>query len=76
MILNHKRRLENFIIQMNEKPVRIEEIDRRHKFRDEVPEKFLGGACFKFADFRYKTEKERIEENVEKNKELGYAFVS
>ena len=46
---------------MNEKPVRIEEIDRRHKFRDEVPEKFLGGACFKFADFRYKTEKERIE---------------
>lgn len=72
MLKNYWKRVENFMIQMVENPIKqnekkLESIND-HKFRDEHPNKFLGNALLVIKGF--KDEKERIKESIQNFKRL------
>ena len=72
MLKNYWKRVENFMIQMVENPVKQNEKKlasiHDHKFRDEDPKKFLGNALLVIKGF--KDEKQRINESIQNFKRL------
>lgn len=75
LVTNYKRRIENFVLQMSEKPIVRHEINlEKPKHRDEDPAKFLGPPKMIIRAFKH--EKDRIQEAIERNKEYRGGFVS
>ncbi|KRX03189.1 hypothetical protein PPERSA_07017 [Pseudocohnilembus persalinus] len=72
MSQNYKKRVENFVINMLENPVQINEYraPKAYKIRDEFPEKFIGDAQIYVKGFKH--EKDRIKDAQKKWGDLDY----
>jgi hypothetical protein len=71
LALNYRKRIENFIITMMEKPIVTQDYaSPSHLTREDEPEKFIGDAQIYVKGFKH--ESDRIREIADRNQNLDF----